>query len=612
MEGEINELDGAQYYDVIGLAGAVYGLAFVGENFDPNAGEHAAATSLADLAAILAGYQINNGGFTWSSLYLTAGNETNQETAYAILALNQVNRAGYLSQIRGAADYLLTVQLGTGGWDNYVGDPDGENNTLTGEAAWGIGVAYPELWVCPSGDCGHPGASYNTIQAAVDAIDLGGIVHVSAGSFAESVVIDTALSLQCARAGVPVSGRTAGSAAETVIDARGKPQGVVIKASNVTLDGCDILGDAATYAGVMLYATSGAGSLSTIDVQNNFVHGMARPNPSSSVYVTSYGVFSLGDAVAGVRNTLTDVAIQGNKIYDLGGALVGVDTSAGAGVWLYSVAGGSAGAGATVSGNSFENIQSGYDLSASEAEYGTGVAIIDDGDSVPDGGGLVQGNSYAGTFAGAILMAGMTSFDEAAASFSGASMYVLNVGNLATVNEATLATFAKSDKPTGFPFSTAYFPSVKNAVDFSDSGVNVTVSAGTFVEGPQIMINKDVTITGADKTTTIIKPSADTGSSGDARGWFLVQSGTTFNLSKVTLDGAGKNIFQAVRSLGSGTINDNRVINIQYPGYNGLGVALFGNMTVSNNAFNNIGRIGVIAFGTGSTFLGDQRQHLYR
>ncbi len=146
-KAEINELDGDQYYDVIGLAGAVYGLAFVNEDFDPTTGEHAAASSLADLAAILASYQINGGGFTWNSNYVSEGNETNQETAYAILALNEFSRSTYLSNIQGATNYLINVQLETGGWDNYVGDPDGENNEITGEALWAICAG--QNWLIP-------------------------------------------------------------------------------------------------------------------------------------------------------------------------------------------------------------------------------------------------------------------------------------------------------------------------------------------------------------------------------------------------------------------------------------------------------------------------------
>ena len=67
-----------------------------------------------------------------------------QETAYAILALNEVDRAAYLSEISGAGDYLMSVQLGTGGWENYVGSTSGENNEVTAEALWGVSTAVPE------------------------------------------------------------------------------------------------------------------------------------------------------------------------------------------------------------------------------------------------------------------------------------------------------------------------------------------------------------------------------------------------------------------------------------------------------------------------------------
>ncbi len=139
-KGEIDELDGAAYYDVIGLAGAIYGLAAVGETFDPTAGEHAAATGMSDLANTLASYQIAGGGFAWNSAWVIPNdsNETIQETAYAILALNEFDRAGYASNLIGAGAYTRSVQLGTGGWENYPGS--GENNEITGEALWAIAV----------------------------------------------------------------------------------------------------------------------------------------------------------------------------------------------------------------------------------------------------------------------------------------------------------------------------------------------------------------------------------------------------------------------------------------------------------------------------------------
>lgn len=140
-KAEIDELDGNEEYDVIGLAGSIYGLAYVGEDYDPTAGEHAGAGDLLDLADTLASYQIDGGGFTWNSKYLNPdeSNETVQETAYAILALLEVDSTRYFNEILGAADYLGSVQLATGGWENYVGD--GENNEVTAEALWAASAA---------------------------------------------------------------------------------------------------------------------------------------------------------------------------------------------------------------------------------------------------------------------------------------------------------------------------------------------------------------------------------------------------------------------------------------------------------------------------------------
>jgi hypothetical protein len=140
-KAEIDELDGSTYYDVIGLAGAVLGLAKVGEDHDPTTGEHATASSLADLAAILASYQLSTGGFTWNSNFVIDDddNETIQETAYALLALNEYDAGAYYSELVVASDYLASVQLSNGGWKSWAGG--GENNEITGEALWALANA---------------------------------------------------------------------------------------------------------------------------------------------------------------------------------------------------------------------------------------------------------------------------------------------------------------------------------------------------------------------------------------------------------------------------------------------------------------------------------------
>jgi hypothetical protein len=147
-KAEIDELDGAADYDVIGLAGALYGLAYVGEEYDPQAGVHAAAGSLSDLASILAGYQLSTGGFVWNSQYVIENdfNEAIQETAYAVLALETVNRSQYLSNLQQAGEYIVSSQLGTGGWEGYVGS--GENNEVSAEALWALSVVPEPASLC--------------------------------------------------------------------------------------------------------------------------------------------------------------------------------------------------------------------------------------------------------------------------------------------------------------------------------------------------------------------------------------------------------------------------------------------------------------------------------
>jgi len=154
VKDEINGLDGGHSYDVIGLAGALYGLAFVGEEFDPTDGQHAEADSLAELAVALGSYQIEeSGGFAYRSDKVIPYdyNEAEQETAYAMLALEAVG--GHEPEIAAAKAWLRDVQLCTGGWGMNEGAP-AENNEVTGEALWAIWTSTPLAIVelLPAGD----------------------------------------------------------------------------------------------------------------------------------------------------------------------------------------------------------------------------------------------------------------------------------------------------------------------------------------------------------------------------------------------------------------------------------------------------------------------------
>ncbi|MBN2149132.1 MAG: tandem-95 repeat protein [Anaerolineales bacterium] len=145
------------------------------------------------------------------------------------------------------------------------------------------------------------------------------------------------------------------------------------------------------------------------------------------------------------------------------------------------------------------------------------------------------------------------------------------------------------------------FDTIQEAIGAVADPGTTYVMIGAYPEIGQIAISKDLTLIGEDRDTTIVQPTANTGGSGDARGWFLVNAGVEFNISGLTLDGAGYQIMQGIRSFGTGTIANNVIQNIAYPGYDGLAVVLFENMTVMGNTFSNIGRVGVIAFGSSVT-----------
>ncbi len=130
---------------------------------------------------------------------------------------------------------------------------------------------------------------------------------------------------------------------------------------------------------------------------------------------------------------------------------------------------------------------------------------------------------------------------------------------------------------------------VQSCIAAAGAGDIVNVAAGTYTETGQILINKDLSIVGVDRDTTILKPAEDTVYRG---AWILVNSGCNFNLSKVTLDCAGRSIFYAVLCNGTGTIDGCLITNVRWAQYYGFGVAIRGGyMTVSNNIFSNIERV---------------------
>ncbi|MFA5172878.1 MAG: YDG domain-containing protein [Candidatus Paceibacterota bacterium] len=173
--------------------------------------------------------------------------------------------------------------------------------------------------------------------------------------------------------------------------------------------------------------------------------------------------------------------------------------------------------------------------------------------------------------------------------------------------------FSEEGGAGDYTFGYNAFDTIQGGINAVEVGGTVNVAAGNYTEVEQIVIDKNLSIVGENKETTIIKPAQNTTNTGhaDSAAWILVNSDKTFNLSKVTLDGNGHLIAIGILSHGHGTINDNIFTNIAYnpsgPDYKGMAIELYGSdMTIENNEFANIGRIGVFnGNGTNSHIIGN-------
>lgn len=156
-----------------------------------------------------------------------------------------------------------------------------------------------------------------------------------------------------------------------------------------------------------------------------------------------------------------------------------------------------------------------------------------------------------------------------------------------------------------FAAPTTTTANIQRGIDAVATGGTVNVGSGSFDSPAQVTITRDVTVMGVSEAATTLGLSFNTGSSGDARGWFLVNTGVEFHLSDVTLDGSGQLVWQAIRHKGSGTLDQVTFTEIKFnesgPDYAGTAVAAFGDgpVDISNSTFSEIGRVGVLYFGTG-------------
>ena len=163
-----------------------------------------------------------------------------------------------------------------------------------------------------------------------------------------------------------------------------------------------------------------------------------------------------------------------------------------------------------------------------------------------------------------------------------------------------------------------FYATLKSAVEAARAGDTLEIhghvggSPGIYA-GP-VTIDKNLTIQGSQTgnaknlgspTLSGIYAAFDTCAEGDSRGWFLVNSGVTFHLKNLMIHGYQKQIYEAIRHRGSGTIDNVAFEGISFaPGPQGASVVVFGSSSsvdVSNSAFVDMGRTGILYSGSGAT-----------
>jgi len=144
-------------------------------------------------------------------------------------------------------------------------------------------------------------------------------------------------------------------------------------------------------------------------------------------------------------------------------------------------------------------------------------------------------------------------------------------------------------------------PSIQAAVAVAANGDTIVLRQGEHEVLGQIAFDKSITLSGAGQDITRVTKTWDTGGIGDSRSWFLVLPGVTVTIADLVLDGAGALTCEAIRSYGTVNVSDCTIKRIAYPDYQGAGVAMLGNGTISGTSFSEMGRVGVLAFGLGCT-----------
>ncbi|KPU43703.1 N-acetylmuramoyl-L-alanine amidase LytC precursor [Oxobacter pfennigii] len=168
------------------------------------------------------------------------------------------------------------------------------------------------------------------------------------------------------------------------------------------------------------------------------------------------------------------------------------------------------------------------------------------------------------------------------------------------------------DAPEGFKIpSPAVWhtdDSLQEVYNLAQNSDIINLYNNTYILDKQFVINKDLTIKGMSRGSTIIKINYDTDNSGDGRGVIFVEQGKTLSVSNLTIDGTGHKVMEALRISGYANINNIRIKSIAYDIENGWGIYAFNNadINIRDSYISEVKKVGIGIYDNAQATIGGE------
>lgn len=508
---------------------------------------------------------------------------------------------------------------------------------------------------------GTQGFPFGTIQKGVDSVSASGTVNVAAGTYSETVVINKALTLNGAQAGVdPRKGRSGG---ESIIDGTGRQTAVHLTGNDVTLNGFTIaytgVGDWTNGTYGILNGTSSGGVIKNNIIDGRFYFGVITQGiiqhyhfsynvvkpAGTSVYIDGandltfdHNLFQGGVLLTGgntygtVQNVVFDsnetTAQTNDDIYafgfavwdavqnvefvhnDIHGNRRGIQVAHSQIGWphpkdltIHSN---------NIYDNSLPGVNTPYGIENVRVDENTGQLFHDD----PGITSVTATNNWWGSAVLTTIQSKVNDINKVTVTpyYVNSAKTILSSTTPATVYVGSNYTDNNAD---GHVFGYDAFANIQEGINAVAANGTVQVMAGTYTE--QIIVSKSVTVSGVNSATSIIQSPASLSTETDGDGKSIVEiTGSsvvaTFKNFTVRGDLAGITSAIHVHEGANATIQDNIILGTgSLSGtLTGQGivvgdsldgntdVAASGVNVISNNQLSGFHRAGIAVIGVGN------------